>query len=580
MTSLLLLLLASADEIHVSPGGDDAAAGTAAAPFRTLGRARDAARKIIKAGLNADLVVRIAAGRYELEAPLVLGPGDSGTGTHRVIWTGPGAVISGGRRVSGWTRGKDGTWTLSLPENRPFRSLFIGGRRRPRARTPDEGYYRIVKAGPDDRTSFTFEEGHLRAWSRLREAEVVFLHDWSSSRIRIASVDESAREVKLLNPVGPGARHYSMTWFEKQPRYFVENAPELLDRPGEWYADGGRLRAIPEKGEDLRRTETVVPVLERLLEVRGPIRNVVFRGLTFAHTDWQVPKGGYAAGQAAYHEDRDHGEKAGHRAPVPPAILVENAEGCVFERCGFEQLGGTGLWLARGSHRNRITDCTFTDIAANGVMIGLGGEARRGGDGVVCRGNVLERSRIERCGALYYGAVGVWVGITDSTVISRNTIRHLPYTGVSVGWSWNPSPTPARGNRVEHNHIHHVMQILSDGGGIYTLGRQPDSALRGNHIHDVPLNAGRAESNGIFMDEGTTDFRVEDNVIWNVVRSPIRFHKAGANTLRNNTLVVPEKKVPPFRYNNSSEKDKTFEGNRVVAAPEFAAPAPPETGPR
>ena len=63
--------------------------------------------------------------------------------------------------------------------------------------------------------------------------------------------------------------------------------------------------------------------------------------------------------------------------------------------------------------------------------------------------------------------------------------RRVRYTGVSVGWMWNPTPTPCRANLVENNHIHHVMQILSDGGGIYTLGRQPGTVLRGNVIHDV-----------------------------------------------------------------------------------------------
>jgi hypothetical protein len=62
---------------------------------------------------------------------------------------------------------------------------------------------------------------------------------------------------------------------------------------------------------------------------------------------------------------------------------------------------------------------------------------------------------------------------------------------------WNPQPTPCRGHQVLRNHIHHVMQMLSDGAGVYTLGRQPETRIAGNVIHDVPIHAGRAASNGI-----------------------------------------------------------------------------------
>jgi hypothetical protein len=57
------------------------------------------------------------------------------------------------------------------------------------------------------------------------------------------------------------------------------------------------------------------------------------------------------------------------------------------------------------------------------------------------------------------------------------------------------------------------VQVLSDGGGIYTLGCQPGTQLRGNLIHDVPLNAGRAESNGMFLDEGSDGITIQGNAI-------------------------------------------------------------------
>jgi hypothetical protein len=94
---------------------------------------------------------------------------------------------------------------------------------------------------------------------------------------------------------------------------------------------------------------------------------------------------------------------------------------------------------------------------------------------------------------------------------------------------WSEIPTPAGRNQILNNHIHHVMQVLSDGGGIYTLGLQPDSVIQGNLIHDVPLNLGRAESNGMFLDQGTMGFVVKENVIYNIDRSPLRFHMASTN---------------------------------------------------
>jgi hypothetical protein len=151
---------------------------------------------------------------------------------------------------------------------------------------------------------------------------------------------------------------------------------------------------------------------------------------------------------------------------------------------------------------------------------------------------------------------------------------------VSVGWNWTAAPTVCEGHLITSNHIHHVMQILSDGAGIYTLGRQVGTILRGNVIHDVAVNAGRAESNGIFMDEGSSEMLVESNVIYNIARSPIRFHKAGKNTVRNNQLIT-RRRTPPFRYNDTKERLISMEGNQVIEAETWKPPpasAPVQSG--
>src|SRR5688500_1281330 len=112
---------------------------------------------------------------------------------------------------------------------------------------------------------------------------------------------------------------------------------------------------------------------------------------------------------------------------------------------------------------------------------------------------------------------------------------------------------------------------MSDGGGIYTLGRQEGTKLVNNKIHDIPTNLGRAESNGIFMDEGSSEILVEGNTIYNLARSPIRFHKAEKNTLVKNTLVAPPR-VPHFRYNNASENTMMFVDNQLLEAEKWTPP--------
>ena len=97
------------------------------------------------------------------------------------------------------------------------------------------------------------------------------------------------------------------------------------------------------------------------------------------------------------------------------------------------------------------------------------------------------------------------------------------------------------------------------------LGLQPESSLRGNVIHDVPVNVGRAESNGMFLDQGTGGFTIAENVIYNITRSPLRFHKGWENLVRDNVLAVYEG-VPVVRYNDTKEERIQLQDNRVVKA--------------
>ena len=397
-------------------------------------------------------------------------------------------------------------------------------------------------------------------------AELLFLHDWSISRVPVESIQD--RLLKTTGPIGFPAAHYVIDHYEKHPRFCLEDDESFLSEPGTWC--NRRLSAsqtilyIPRDGETDDNTILEIPVATQLLRVTGtaahPLRDVRFEGITFEHCRFDLPPSGYAEGQATKHVPRDvppgGGDPLGQWKFVPWAIEVTHAEKIVFSKCRIRNMGGGGISLGTATRSCALENCHVDGISGNGIGIGEGAE-RKASDGrpwyhadpsEAAASNRVENSLIENCGAQFHGAVGIWVGLAKDTRIRRNEVRQLPYTGISVGWRWNPAPTPCGGNLVEGNHIHHVMQMLSDGGGIYTLGQQPGTILRDNLIHDVPLNTGRAESNGMFLDEGSSGFLIEGNLIHGTDRSPLRFHKAGNLTVTGNQWRLPPQ-IPPLRFN-------------------------------
>ena len=575
-------------QIHVAPGGNDKGPGTAAEPLATPGGAATQLAKHHAAGLATDIIVVLHAGTYWFPMPLIIGPEHLPAGGHRLTFAaakGAKPIISGGRRITGWQVTGNGTFVTSIADvaagKWTFRELFVNDARRPRARHPNQGYLRIVEALPDKRTGFLFQQGDIPE-AVIQAAELVFLHDWSISRIPIASIDHQAHRLKTIANIGSQAKHYQIDHFEKHPRYLVENHPALLDAPGEWYLNErtGMLAYRPMPGEKPDQIDVVAPVARALLVVRGteksPVRNVHFKGLTLMHAAWPLPPGGYASGQATVHERRDRSAEHQSRKMMESALTFELAEDCSFTDGRLAHLGMSGLSFGSRTRRCRLVGSIIEDVSGNSVSLGEDA-SRKIGDRAwwqaakeqAAAENTVAHNVIRHGGRQFFGAVAVWVGLAHHQSVTHNLIHDHPYSGISVGWMWNPNPTPAGQNIIEHNHIHHVMQVLSDGGGIYTLGRQPGSSLSHNWIHDIPANAGRAESNGMFLDQGSDQFTIAGNVIFALDRSPLRFHQAVDNLVRDNVLVVSDDQTPAIRYNRTDPQKITQADNKIIPSKSF-----------
>jgi len=545
---------------HVSPDGKDTNAGTEARPFATLGRAQQAVRGKIAAGLTGDVTVLIRPGTYELAEPLKFSAPDSGTKQHAVTYAavpGEKVIVSGGRRITGWQRGKGKLWTAFAGDVKAgkwhFRQLVVNGRRARRARTPNAGekvsYVKLTRAtlSEDLKTyQLRLPSEHVGDWKNIQDVEIVIHGNWAINRKRLQGADAKTGTITLAPPHGK-----PIPWNRPSAGRFcyLENAIEMLDRPGEWYLDrkSGVVTYWPRDGEDMTKAHAVAPVLRRLVEVAGtggkPVRNLHFRGIRFEHTAWPLPAGGYHGIQACHYSTAGPKPTGRRWRMIEPAIFCEFVDGVSFTDGAVAHTGGSGVYFSDGSRNCRFAGNHVHDIGANGIML-----AGPNNEKLVPTNNRIRNNYIHDTGVEYFGACGIWVGFAEGTTIAHNLIHDTPYTGISVGWQWNPAPTACKRNLLEANHVYDVMKTLADGGCIYTLGYQPGTVLRGNLLHDVHRSAhthGGAPNNGVFVDEGSKGFLFERNVIYKTHGAPVRFNQCRRewHTWKDNVFDPPGDKA-------------------------------------
>ena len=534
-----------------------------------------------KSGNDDPVIIELGDGTYRLQQTIKLSETEIGRGLTLQAKNPGQAILTGGRPLAAGRLDEQGNWRIKLPADwnrfgRP-RTLVIDGKLSSAARHPNTGYLRIERALPDRRSGFIASAGDIP--DVTGEFDLVLLHDWSSSRLPVASYDPETRTLRTIGPIGCQADHYAIDHFEKQPRYWLEGHQAFADAAGEWFIDAAADEIVVVAGDRQQQCPTVVlPWLDQLLIASGteePIRNFVIAGITFTETRFTMPAGGYASAQATMHEPRDQqGARTTDDRPfVDAAVKIDHAVGCRLTNCDFQALGGSGLWIGGRTQNCKVFRSRFSDIGGNGLNLGEDNSRRVDGRSwhqsapqQVPTENQVHQCEFSQCGKILPGAVAIWAALHRKLEIADNHLHDCPYTGISLGWLWNDSPSPAAKNVIRDNRIEFVMQVLSDGGGIYTLGRQPGSLITGNSISDVPLNAGRAESNGMFLDEGTTGLTIRDNTIRRVDKSPLRFHKAGENIVRDNYWELASAETPPVRFNNTPENNITIEANEVLAA--------------
>jgi len=559
--------LSMAADFYISPAGSDLWSGTLKAPneankaakqdgpFATLARARDAVRERKATTPAKNIVVQIRGGEYRLDETVVFGLADSGDDKTSITYKafpGETPVFHSDVELGGWHRPKTAipnlpaaakgkVWVTTVPRDWAFKTLHDDAGSLPRARSA--GFIPVMpESGRDkaksSRMDLHFPPNTLRDWARPQDIELVVrpTHAWIVNILPLASIDMKRRMARVAVPAT-----YAMNelhFLKGTPSVWFENAIDALDEPGEWVLEPATGRLILWPRATGRPSGISAPRLREYIRVEGdvdldgptdiPVRHLRFRGLTFTRGEtYRLHRH-----DKGLQHDWDFQDK-------PNALLrLRATEHCTVEHCHFTQSGGGAIRVDLTGRYNQIRDNHIEHIGATGILLCGYGPGTKDAN----HNNLVINNHIHHVGEIYAHAPGIMLWQSGENRVAHNLIHYTPYCGMIVSgvmtqwfssrnsfrelsrtFRWKEVGRPRRtweavrpflhthDNRIELNEIHHAMEQLGDGNGIYIRGAGSGNIIRRNYIHD--LVATTTMQSAIRTDGGQRDTLITENLI-------------------------------------------------------------------
>ncbi len=536
-------------DLVVSPDGNDSNSGTLSEPLKTP----EAAKEKLKSLKNADcgtITVWFREGTYTLNNELVFNTDDCENVVYR-SYPNEDVNFSGSVALTQWSDGKINNLDAFVAdidtENLYFRSLFNGEKRLDISKWPKKGCFTVENSldedafTPDESTgffalhaAFYAKKNQVKNFENLQDVNVRIMHKWCDDILPLNSVNITTGRIELTKPA-------AMT-IEIGDNFVYENVKEAVSNAGEWYLDRseGKLYYIPFENETKENLTLYAPVTEKLISIKG-VSGIEFSGINFINTDWDFVSG-------TWHnlgDDFDHplykNIKYNHTHPqaayeTPGTINISNSSEINFTNCKFKNISNTAIKYDTGSTNSTVKSCLFDEIGGNAVFINGPFTIPAQTSGIT-----VTDCHIRYYGRIYNNSIGVLLTHATDCNITHNEIHDGWYTAVSVGWNWGYTDNPTNNIKIQNNLIYNIGNgWLSDMGGIYTLGIQPDTVLSGNIIHNVGCYEGSTGYGGwgIYLDEGSSYITVEKNLAYDCSSNALHQHYGKDNLIKNNILAL------------------------------------------
>lgn len=398
------------------------------------------------------------------------------------------------------------------------------------------------------RGKFQFRAGDLKEYVKSPETEIhMFPGAGQANTIMQVRLYDHDKRTVILQP-------NSNSGFDILPgnRYFVANAFEELDAPGEWYLDrtSGNLYYWPPRPTFQDQT-LYAPVLDRLIEFKGDpakgkwVEGFTMKGFEFRHTTYS--------------------RLTQVTAPNDAAIWLSGAKQCVIESNRFLNLGGYAVRLENKSTANEIVGNEMMNLGQGGVLF-FGPATSQ------ATSNLVAGNWIHHIGEVYKHVAGVFAQSGGGNRIANNLFEHLPRAAISL--KSVDATTYSHTNIVEYNDIQFTNLETADSGAIDVTGRHrkdTGNVIQYNRIRDTGgLNTdteGKFRTPyftwGIQLDEYASGTTVKGNVVIRSAFGGVGVLGGKNNLIDNNIFVDGSEHQVFFQAADASSVSNRFTRNIV-----------------